>query len=49
MIKSNNSIITMRMSPVNCLKLSLFLEENESPYYGNHQYYSNDNLAQQSQ
>ena len=43
MIKSNNSIITMRMSPVNCLKLSLFLEENDSPYYSNHQYYSNDN------
>lgn len=43
MIKSNNSIILMRMSPVNCMKLSLFLEENDSPYYSQHQYYSNDN------
>ena len=40
MIKSNNSIIIMRMSPVNCMKLSLFLEENDSPYYSQHQYYS---------
>lgn len=43
MIKSNNSIIIMRMSPVNCMKLSLFLEENDSPYYSQHQYYTNDN------
>lgn len=43
MIKSNNSILIMRMSPVNCMKLSLFLEENDSPYYSQHQYYSNDN------
>lgn len=43
MIKSNNSILIMRMSPVNCMKLSLFLEENDSPYYSQHQYYTNDN------
>ena len=40
MIKSNNSILIMRMSPVNCMKLSLSLEENDSPYYSQHQYYS---------
>ena len=43
MIKSNNSILIMRMSPVNCMKLSLSLEENDSPYYSQHQYYTNDN------
>lgn len=43
MIKSNNSILIMRMSSVNCMKLSLFLEENDSPYYSQHQYYTNDN------
>ena len=49
MIKSNNSILIMRMSPVNCMKLSLSLEENDSPYYSQHQYYTNDNRELEAQ